>query len=132
MTNPPRPTRDTPLAEWISAAIGAGLIILTLGVLTREAMTTRNAPPDLRAEVMGVSPTGAGYRVEFRVRNLGTRAAAGVSVVGQITVDAKTVEEAETLLDYVAAESMATGALQFASDPRQGELSIRVVGYQDP
>jgi uncharacterized protein (TIGR02588 family) len=132
MTNPSQPPRNTPLAEWISAAIGAALIILTLGSLTHEAMTDRGAPPDLRAEVMGVSPAGAGYRVEFRVSNLGSRAAAGVNVVGEIEVDAKTVEDAETLLDYVAPESIATGALQFASDPRQGTLSIRVVGYQDP
>jgi uncharacterized protein (TIGR02588 family) len=130
-TRPTRP-RQTPLAEWISATIGALLIVATLSALIYEAIVSPDLPPEFQTDVIAVSPTNSGYRVTFRIRNLGTRTAAAVHVRGEISVAGATADAAETVVDYVGAESSASGALLFVRDPRLGELSVRAVGYQDP
>ena len=128
----PHERSSTPAAEWITAAIGAGLIALTLMTLIYEAVTDDAAPPELTADVVAVSPVTGGYRVEFRVGNGGARTAADVQVSGEVRIDGSVVEHADAVIDYVAAESVASGALQFTLDPRRGELSLRITGYQDP
>lgn len=125
-------TRETPIAEWIAAAVGACLLVGTLATLAYEAVNSTSSPPDLRVEVASIAATSGGYRVEIRVHNAGTETAAAVQVMGEVMSAGQTVESSEAAIDYVAGGATATAGLLFEQDPRTANLVIRAVGYRDP
>ena len=124
--------KKTPIAEWITAAVGAILIALTLGSLIYETVAQQPSPPDLAVEVSSIVPARDGFRVEVRISNGGTRTAAAVQVRGDVKANGALVEESEAVVDYVAGMSTAFCTLYFSTDPRVATLAVRAVGYQQP
>jgi uncharacterized protein (TIGR02588 family) len=124
--------KKTPIAEWITAAVGAMLIALTLGSLIYETVAQQQSAPDLEVEVSAIAPARDGFRVEVRVSNRGTRTASAVHIRGEVKGSGALGEESDAVVDYVAGMSTAFCTLYFSSDPRGANLSVRAVGYQQP
>ena len=121
-----------PPLEWAAAALGLLAVLVLLAIIGREAVTGNERPvPVLRAEVERVAATPAGHVVEFRVRNLSEQTAAAVQVEGTIKGGAEDKTSSATI-DYVPGRSEAKGGLIFSSDPRGGNLELRVTGYEIP
>lgn len=68
----------------------------------------------------------------FVARNSGSRAAAAVHAEARLVRNGELVEQARATLDYVPATSQKEGGFWFENDPRLGELSLRVSGYEAP
>ena len=122
---------ETPLLEWCAAAVGALLLLATIGFLAWDTVSGRGLPPDLRVTSGEVSSTSGGYLVEFRVDNTGDRPAAQVEVEGRLRAGGGE-ETASTTFDYVPPGSGRSGGLVFGSDPRHGRLTLSAKGYADP
>jgi uncharacterized protein (TIGR02588 family) len=121
----------TPLLEWIAAATGAVLAVAVIGVIAAEALSGPRTPPKLHVRALEVTPTTAGYTVEFEVENTGGSAAAAVMVAGDLT-GSGAPETAEATIDYVPARSKARGGLILRGDPRAGALRLYAKGYAEP
>ncbi len=124
---------ETSALEWIAAAIGAGLLLLVLGVIGREAWRGRDTvPPAISLEIKRVIPQADSYLVEFEAVNSSNGTAATVQIEGEVVGPHGQRETAGVTLDYVAGHARAAGGLYFHHDPRDGSLRLRALGYQEP
>ena len=118
--------------EAVAAAIGAVLAIGTLGVIIREGVTSGDRPPLVELRTERVRAFEGGFLVEVAIRNGGDRAAADLTIEGQLNRGDSTVETSEMLLDYLPGSSSRRGGLYFRNDPADYELVLRASGYRDP
>lgn len=122
---------DTPVAEWIVAAVGAVLMAGVLGSLLWQAVAVPPSGADVRVDIESVTPGGPGFVAEFVARNSGGTSAEGVVIRGELRTGDR-IETADTTLDRVPPRSEVRGGLFFRSDPRQGSLDLRALGYEQP
>lgn len=118
--------------EWLILLLSSGLVLGVVGYLLVSGLTSRG-PAAIRTEVMiaeaGESPDG-GWLVPLTVRNEGDTAAGAIIVEATATVDG--AEEASQLtVDLLAADSEVELVLGFSSRP-EGEVKVRVVGFETP
>lgn len=125
-------TAETPLLEWISAAIGLALFLLVVGVIGWEAVRGDHSPPRFTVKAGDVAEVPGGYRLTIRVRNDGGSPAAAVTVDGRLTPQGGDEETAQATLDLVADGSVREGGLFFTEDPRRAQVDLRVSAYVDP
>ena len=118
--------------EWVVAAIGAALVVGALGYLAYFARTTPMDLPRIALEQGPVTQSGAGYLVAVTVTNEGGTTAAAVEIEGSLSRGGVEVETAGTTLDYVPRFSTRQAGLFFSSDPRDGTLALRALGYVEP
>lgn len=121
----------TPLAEWIAAAIGLGVVLATLTTLVWAAAAD-DAPPDIAIEATAIAEATAGYRVELAAENRGGAPAAEVTVEGTLRRGDQVLETRALTLGYLPGHTTRTGGLFFARDPRGLKLELRAVGYESP
>ena len=123
----------TPLLEWVAGAIGAILTLTLLGVLGWQAWThPGEVPPEVTVRLEDVQPAGGGFVARIAGVNLSPETAAAVEVEGVLSRDGAEVETGTATLDYVPGHSEKRGGLFFAEDPREGNLRLRALGYQEP
>ena len=79
-----------------------------------------------------VQPAGDGFVARIAGVNASPETAAAVQVEGVLSRGGEEVESATATLDYVPGHSEKRGGLFFAEDPREGDLRLRALGYQEP
>lgn len=121
-----------PLAEWLMAMLGVGLVVGVIGFLLYQGLGVKPGLPDIILEAGAPIETQDGYLVTVRVRNEGGETAADLTIEGTLEQDGETVETSQATLDYVPAYSTRQAGFFFAKDPRAFELVLRVGGYQAP
>lgn len=122
--------KETPVWEWIIAAIGLILVVGSIGTTLYRATTEESTPPKLEVVVDSIAPNGdSGYHVKFTVKNTGNQTAAAVAVEGELKSGAET---SAATLTYVPSNSERRGGLFFRQNPQQLDLQIRVTGYEEP
>ena len=122
-----KPDNNTPVLEWIAAALGALALTSVLAILAYEISTDEKRPPAFDFATERVEPAGERWYVGFRIRNSGDATASSVKVIGT----AADGETAEVTLRYVPGGSEREGGLYFSNDPRRG-VEFRVSGYERP
>lgn len=118
--------------EWLTGAVSSLLILAIIAWIGYEAVNGNDTPADLRVEIVSVEKTGAAWRILFDLSNSGETTAASVEVRGTLADRGRLVEEAAVTFDYVAARSLAHGALIFTQDPNSHDFAIRAVGFNEP
>ncbi|MDQ3088505.1 MAG: TIGR02588 family protein [Acidobacteriota bacterium] len=124
--------KETPVWEWIIAAVGLILVVAALGTTLYRAVTEESTPPILEISVKAIVPTSNGYLVEFRVKNTGNQTAAALTIEGELKRGAESVETSTASLAYAPANSQREGGLFFTKNPNEFELNIRALGYEKP
>jgi uncharacterized protein (TIGR02588 family) len=124
--------KETPVWEWIVAAVGLIFVIATLGTTLYRAITEESTPPILEISVEAIVPTNNGYLVEFRVKNTGNQTAAALTIEGELKRGEESVETSTASLAYAPANSRREGGLFFTKNPNEFELNIRALGYEKP
>ena len=123
---------ETPLLEWIVAAVGLVLVLSTIGFTFYRAWRETETPPAVSVTVETIVAQDAGYLVTFRALNEGEGTAAAVTVEGVLLQDGEEIELSTASLDFVPSFSERQGGLFFTEDPEQYELQLRATGYADP
>lgn len=123
---------ETPLLEWVFAAVGLVLTLGLIGVIGWEAANPDDSPPAIVVEHLRTTQTSAGYVVEVKVINRGGSPAAQVAIEGELTPPGGEPETAEATFDYVPDHSTRTGGLFFQADPGVGALKMAAKGYVSP
>lgn len=124
--------QETPIWEWIIAAIGLVLVFVVIGSALHRAVIEDSTPPLLEFTVEAVKPAANGYLVEFLVKNTGNQTAAALAVEGQLKKGEEVVETSTVTLTYAPARSVRQGGLYFMKNPNEFELQIRALGYEKP
>ena len=123
---------DTPLLEWIVAAIGIALVSAVMGFLIYGALSENREAPSVTIIAGEPVRSGDGYLVPLIAENRGGATAAGVVIEGELRSDNSVIERSETTADYLPPQSKKRLGLFFSRDPRQFELKVRPLGYADP
>jgi uncharacterized protein (TIGR02588 family) len=129
------PARRDPIPplEWLAAAIGLLIAIGLIAIIAREGVVAADDPvPQLTVTVGQPIASPGRHVVPIRVQNFSSRTAASVQVKGELVPGGGEPEESGTTIDYAPGHSEAAGGLIFTSDPRQGRLEVRIVGYEIP
>jgi uncharacterized protein (TIGR02588 family) len=128
----PAPPHAVPILEWGVGALGALLLVGTIGFLVWHALGRDEAPPDVRVVVESVLELQNGYLVQFRALNEGGATAAQLMIEGELSGPDGPIETSEATLDYLPPRSGRQGGLFFARDPRGLDLQLRARGYAKP
>lgn len=122
-----------PALEWACAAVGALLLVGTLGVVAVQAVThDAEGAPELSVDAQPPLRQGGRYLVRFTLNNASNTTAAGVEVEGRLTRDGQTVEASRVVFDYVPRGSAVRGGLWFGQDPGGYVLTVQATAYRDP
>lgn len=118
--------------EWAVFTFGMASVVAILGFLIWDAATARGGAPELHVELGSPVPGSSGFTVPVTVRNQGDETAEGVLVVVTLDLAGGPHETAEIEMAFVPRRSQREGWVTFRSDPRQGHLSGRAMGYEKP
>lgn len=136
---PPSPARedpyaagDIPLLEWIVGAVGFVLVTAVIVFVLYEAITGSQSPPDIRVSVRSVLPLRNGYLVNLEAVNQGGATAAGVVLEAELRQGSELFERSHVTLDYSPPGSAKRAGLFFTRDPRQFDLQVRALGFEEP
>jgi len=121
-----------PIWEWIVAGVGLVLVAGVIGFLLYEAFSGDRLPPDVKLSVDSVVQTRNGFLVRITAVNEGGMTAAGVIVEGELRSGTELLERSRTTIDYLAPRSEKRAGLFFSRDPRQFDLQVRPLGYEEP
>jgi uncharacterized protein (TIGR02588 family) len=122
---------DTPLAEWLLAAVSALLFVGGLAYLVTHGVTGGDGPADLR--IVHTLAQQDPRRVDFTLVNMGQRTAAHVQVKGQVLEkNGAVAEESHAVIDYAPEGSSVPGSLIFYRDIRGLEFRITTEGFNEP
>lgn len=126
--------KDKPVTnpiEWGVAAVSAVLLLALLTFLAYEVIDRNNTLPVFELSIEDIAEGPNSYAVIIEVFNAGHATAAAVEIEGTLTTGGETAVS-HVVLDYAPAESSRHATLLFDSDPREGELEMRVTGYTEP
>jgi uncharacterized protein (TIGR02588 family) len=121
-----------PIWEWIVAGVGLVLVAGVIGFLIYEAFSGNRLPPDIKLSVDSVVQTRNGFLVTVTAVNQGAITAEGVDIEGELTTGTDSVERSRTTIDYLPPRSEKKAGLFFTRDPRQLDLQVRSLGYEEP
>jgi uncharacterized protein (TIGR02588 family) len=121
-----------PIWEWIVAGVGLVLVASVIGFLIYEAFTGNRLPPDVKLSVDSVVEIRNGFLVRITAVNEGGMTAEGVIVEAELRSGTEPVERSRTTIDYLPPRSEKRAGLFFTRDPRQLDLQVRSLGYEEP
>jgi uncharacterized protein (TIGR02588 family) len=121
-----------PIWEWIVAGVGLVLVAGVVGFLIYEAFTGKRLPPDVKLSVDSVVEIRNGFLVRITAVNEGGMTAEGVIVEAELRSGTEPVERSRTTIDYLPPRSEKKAGLFFTRDPRQLDLQVRSLGYEEP
>lgn len=124
---------NTPLLEWIAAAIGLALILVVVTVIGREALREQKPePPSIVIKIISIAPSAAGYVVAFEAINRANETAAALEIQATLRDGKAVVEESAATMNYVPGHGRTSGGVFFTHDPRRYALAVRATGFQNP
>lgn len=124
--------KKIPAIEWITAAIGLGIVLFFIIFLLFEAKESADKPPDIKIKVIKIIRGGAYYNILINVSNIGQQTAEGVIVEGNLLNGEKVIESSETMFDYIPGQSKKEGGLMFRNDPEKYLLVVKALGFEKP
>lgn len=118
--------------EWVILVASAVVVVALVGYLLVAGLTDGGPAEivaDVRASEASEGPDG-GWLVPLTVLNEGGRAAVSIVIEGTATVAGRE-ETSELTVDILAAQSEVELVLGFSAQP-DGEVEVRVVGFETP
>lgn len=118
--------------EWTVFALGLILVSSTLGYLVYDAIGRTSDRPLLELTLREPYQQGSHYVVPLTVHNRGGRTAEQVLVRVTLTADGNDEESAELQFESIPRLSQREGYVTFKSNPKNGQIDGRAVGYEQP
>lgn len=119
--------RRSGVLEWSIAAASGLAVAVLFGFLLFEALTASDAPPTFTTHPAFIREAGGLYYVTVTVNNDGPKAAADVTVTGDLQQ-----QTASATLDYAPANSQSEVTLVFSEPVEQDALRLRVESFREP
>ena len=117
--------------EWAVFAASLALIGAVAAILVHQYVTGSHSPPSITITSGDAIETNGRFALPLEVRNGGDTTAE--DVILEVTLSwAGGQERGEATLPYVPYRSHRRVWVTFSRDPRNGQLSSRIVGYREP
>ena len=117
--------------EWAVFAASLALIGAVAAILVHQYVTGGHSPPSITITSGDAVETNGRFALPLEVRNGGDATAEDVTV--EVTLSwGEGQERGEATLPYVPYRSHRRVWVTFSRNPRQGQVSSRVVGYREP
>ncbi|HVF10951.1 MAG TPA: TIGR02588 family protein [Abditibacteriaceae bacterium] len=121
--------------EWTTFTVALVLVTGTIGYLIFDAVTTRPTPPRLAIHLGKPQRMTTGgseqFLVPVTVTNRGGQTAQGVQIEVTLARAGHAPEEAGFEIPFMPRQATRHGGVTFRSDPRQGRLQTRILGYEE-
>lgn len=118
--------------EWLTAALGALLIVSVLGFTVYRSATKESDPPIFSFEATSIKPSGDKFLVTFKIKNIGDETAAQVLVEGELKRADEMIETSSATITYAPSHSEREGGLVFTENPQNHSLVFKAKGYEKP
>ncbi|NNJ25784.1 hypothetical protein [Alienimonas chondri] len=119
--------------EWGVFALGALLVAATVGCLVFEWVRQGNgAPPAPTVRLGTAEPRDGVFAVPVTVENKGGSTAEGVRVEVTLVRPGEPEERASFTVAFLPGDGTREGWVTFSTDPADGRLEGRAVGYEQP
>lgn len=121
-------------AERITFAASLFILVAIIGLAVWAGIRTGDASPVIEIEVHteAIRETSNGYYLPITVTNTGGKTAQDVVVTGELTTADGSVESAEVTLVFLAGAEEEQAELVFATNPTDGELTVRPTSFIVP
>lgn len=121
----------TPLWEKLVGILGLILLCAGFFYLSWVKITAGESPPEILFRVNNVVPLDSSFLVNVTVRNRGFQTVTALQVQGVLQVGDEE-ERNKLAIDYLPANSTRDIGFFFKSDPREGALEFKALGFQAP
>ncbi len=120
------------LAEWITFGAATSVLAGIIGLVIYTGVSSKQQPPILNViQKETIREVSGKYYVPFEVVNSGDETAESVQILAELRSN-NLEETGEQQIDFLSSQEKQEGAFIFSSDPRQGQLTIRVASYKLP
>jgi len=121
------------LAEWLSFGISSLILGTTVGLVIYSWANGRDSPPVLAIQrPEPVREADGQFYVPFEISNTGGETAESVQVIAELKVKTAVQESGDLQIDFLSRGETEKAAFVFKTDPRQGDLTVRVASYKTP
>ena len=126
-----RPSRS--FAEWLSFGISSLIVGTTAGLVIYSWTTGRNSPPILAIQrTEPIREVDGQFYVPFEISNIGGETAESLQVIAELKVKTAVQESGDLQIDFLSRGETEKAAFVFKTDPRKGDLVLRVASYKVP
>lgn len=120
-------------AERISFSISLFILSVIIALLIYSWINGENSPPVLKITISErIRQVNEQYYVPFKVVNQGGETAESIEIIADLTDRQNNKETGTQQIDFLSSKEVEEGAFIFLSDPRQGQLEVRVASYKLP
>ena len=117
--------------EWSVFAFSAALILTVISFLAYETATIGHAPPDIHLQIGAPEPRAGYFAVPIEAMNKGDHTAEGVHI--EVVLKSGANEETGDFeIAFLPRRGSRAAWVTFKSDPRNGTMEARVLGYEKP
>ena len=117
--------------EWTVFGVSAVLIATVIGFLVFESATIGDALPDIQLRLGTPEARSSYFAVPLDVTNKGDQTAEGVHIEVVLRAGGKE-ERADLEIAFLPRRGAREAWVTFKTDPRNGTLEARVLGYEKP
>ncbi|HWN96056.1 MAG TPA: hypothetical protein VNT99_13545 [Methylomirabilota bacterium] len=117
--------------EWMVFGVSAALIATVIGFLVFESATIGDALPDIQLSLGTPEARSSYFAVPLEVTNKGDQTAEGVHIEVVLRAAGKE-ERADLEIAFLPRRGAREAWVTFKTDPRNGTLESRVLGYEKP
>lgn len=121
-----RPRGGRTAAEWTTLAVSSAVLAVVVALIVGQLLSASD-PAAPRAAIGRIEAIGNRYRVHVMVKNDGDETAANVQITAALGDD-----DGDLSIDFLAGGEEHELVFLFDDDPRAGDLTVAVSGYEDP
>ncbi|MGI8501959.1 MAG: TIGR02588 family protein [Hassallia sp.] len=126
-----RPKRS--LAEWLTFSIATLILTVIIGLVCYTWVNDKNEPPILSVtNKQKIREVNGQFYVPFEIINNGGETAESVQIIAELKINSEIIETGEQQIDFLSSSEKEEGAFVFRTDPRKGQLTLRVASYKSP
>ncbi|MBW4569848.1 MAG: TIGR02588 family protein [Tolypothrix carrinoi HA7290-LM1] len=126
-----RPKRS--LAEWVTFSIATLILTVIVGLVCYTWVNDKHEPPILSVtNKEKIREVDGQFYVPFEIINNGGETAESVQIIAELKINNEVAETGEQQIDFLSTSEKEEGAFVFSTDPRKGQLTLRVASYKSP
>lgn len=130
------PSDNTPrsIAEWTTLGISITILVTVLGLVTYLYLRGDEEPAVILVEprMQEIRQDEGGYYLPVIVRNEGDPTVEEVLIEAELDTGTGQPETAQFTVNFLAGGEQVHGTFIFQHDPAEGELTARVISFQEP
>jgi uncharacterized protein (TIGR02588 family) len=120
-------------AEWVTLSAATFILTVIISLVCYTWVNDKNEPPILfLTNKEKIREVNGQFYVPFEIINTGGETAESVQIMAELKINNEVTETGEQQIDFLSSSEKEEGAFIFRTDPRKGQLTLRVASYKSP